>query len=456
MIKIAAADDWNLDAPPFQVKLASAGLRGHDYKDFVKRAGHEFLDKINSTKLAPDEVMVHLPLVGATEFYSNNRNGDGFRKKACQNYHHTFVKLGRLYRDHANEDPYNSYGRIIASTYREPLGRLELLVGYNGSPKTATVNGGHVADRELQKLASGTMNSSSMACRVAYDVCSGCGNKARHRGEYCTPDMCKYGGLRDHIGQIASDGHSLHADNPHPYFFDCSDVPKPAERIANALGIVKQAGILRRPAELSPKQLEYWGHQDHGRFIQAFDQQELAMLEETVKTANYAELPASSFCLPPAGFSAAEAVSALAYQGIALPPREFLWLVTGNEKMASVGATHLRPYLPQLFRTAPASESPAAFAPAPYLPLTTWAAKMAADYSLITPYVVKRAARSALHGNVSRHINNTLLKTADACTSQLLDEYRHYQRGFLATVQQQFPQDFSATRLFMLCRNKLS
>ena len=71
-----------------------------------------------------------------------------------------------------------------------------------------------------------------MACRIPFDVCSGCGHKARTRAEYCKAATCKYGGCHDNLGKIAADGHILHVDNPNPSFFDISNVFRPADRTA--------------------------------------------------------------------------------------------------------------------------------------------------------------------------------------------------------------------------------
>lgn len=77
-------------------------------------------------------------------------------------------------------------------------------------------------------------------CKVAFDECSGCGNHARNRTEYCGPDKCtKYGGLRDNLGKTFEDGHILRAFNPEPNFFDISLVNTPADRIAYTLGVIK-------------------------------------------------------------------------------------------------------------------------------------------------------------------------------------------------------------------------
>jgi len=82
-------------------------------------------------------------------------------------------------------------------------------------------------------------------CKVAYDVCACCGNKARNRSEYCLGTdeggMCKAGGCRNRLGQVNEDGSIVHVHNPDPLFFDISKVWKPADRIAYVLGQIKEA-----------------------------------------------------------------------------------------------------------------------------------------------------------------------------------------------------------------------
>lgn len=83
-------------------------------------------------------------------------------------------------------------------------------------------------------------------CKVAYDVCSGCGNKAKSRKYYCTEKTCKYGGLKANIGRTYDDGHILRAFNPEPQFFDISLVTVPADRIAYALGVLDDFKQVKR------------------------------------------------------------------------------------------------------------------------------------------------------------------------------------------------------------------
>ena len=237
MLKIITPGSWNFDEPIVQiVKVASGGLRGDDLRSFIKRAGHNFADKVQSIDLSPGEVPVHLIALGATEFYGPNRNGDGFTEATCKKYHDTFRKNARWYRNHKNKDTKKSYGVVKLAHYNDDMKRVELIIALNSNEKAAKHNDGLVANEEMEKLAKGDDIAVSMACRVPFDVCSGCGNRARNRNEYCDSALCKYGGLRSNIGAVLEDGHILHADNPDPDFFDISRVFRPADRIAYTLG----------------------------------------------------------------------------------------------------------------------------------------------------------------------------------------------------------------------------
>ncbi len=235
-------------APVELIKTASAGLRGHDLQQLIKRAGHQFVDSMRSVRLEPGEVPIHLIAIGATEYYGPNRNGDGFKCAACRKFHKTFetkpvTKEGAYwYRNHQNKDPKKSYGVVKLAAFNEAMKRIELLVALNSTKEAADRNGGLVADKEMEKLARGEGDwGVSMACRVPFDVCSGCGNQARTRAEYCKEADCKYGGCYNNLTKVAADGHVLHVDNPTPTWFDISDVYRPADRIAYVMGEMQKA-----------------------------------------------------------------------------------------------------------------------------------------------------------------------------------------------------------------------
>lgn len=239
MIKIVSPSGWDFDGPvASSVKIASDGLRGHDRGEFVKRAGaaaNIFLPYLDSVKFAKDEEPVHLLALGASEAYGPNRNGDGFKEATCKKYHDTFVKFARHYRNHKNKDPKISYGVIKLSAYNPTMRRVELLVGLNKEKSAVDRNGGFVADKELEKLAKGEDLAVSMACRVPFDVCASCGNKARTRDEYCKAASCPAGGCADNLTKLVKMGRDtfiVHVDNPDPHWFDISTVFRPADRIA--------------------------------------------------------------------------------------------------------------------------------------------------------------------------------------------------------------------------------
>src|SRR5688500_9595764 len=216
-IKIIIPSSWNLgDAICQQIKLSNAGLVGSDYGVLVKRAGADAAAWIKKAlaNFPKDCVPLHVIAMGATEGYGPNRNGDGFKEASLKRYCDTFVKYAKHYRHHKNKDPKNCYGNVKAALYNDPMRRVELLIALNANEKAAKAYGGFVADKEIEMIESGKDIPVSMACKVAYDVCSGCGNKAKNRSEYCTEDNCKYGGCRDNLTNVASDGHILHVDNP--------------------------------------------------------------------------------------------------------------------------------------------------------------------------------------------------------------------------------------------------
>lgn len=244
MIKIVTPESLETEQPTIQlVKMASAGLTGYDLRTFQKRGAAEDLLKQAASlrdKVASDETLIHLIAMGSTEASGPNRNGDGFRANVLRQYHPTFVKHAHFYRNHANTDPLKSYGRVVTSAYNEPMHRVELLVALSNNKEAAARNKGLIADKELTKLASGIPMACSMACSVNHDLCSYCGNKAPTVASYCSGTYegghCKAGGLRHNIGsliEIDNGIHHLHADNPHPNFFDISHVTR--RRIASPM-----------------------------------------------------------------------------------------------------------------------------------------------------------------------------------------------------------------------------
>jgi hypothetical protein len=237
--KIVSPAGWPFHTPiAATMKLGRDGRfgGGNDRGSFLKRGSHQFLSLLDQIKIAADEVPLHVIALGATEKWGANRNGDGFLCGTCRDNCHTF-KTARWYYNHVHHDPKNSYGVIKAALFNEDMARVELIVALNASKSAADRNEGKIADKTLRLVGEGKPVAVSMGCRINYDVCSACGNKARTRKYYCDEDKCAGGGCKHNLGKlvkIGGDTHHMHVDNPHPVWYDISDVSdtRPADRTA--------------------------------------------------------------------------------------------------------------------------------------------------------------------------------------------------------------------------------
>lgn len=473
LIKVTTPGAYDFPEPQVQlVKVSSRGLLGEDRRNFEKRAASPLLQNFDKYLGPPDEPLVHLIAIGATELVGPNRNGDAFSEATCRKYHPTFVKFARLYRSHLNRDVRKSYGIVKASAYNEPMRRIELLVALNASPAAAKRNGGLVADKEMQKLASGQPIGVSMACRVPFDVCSYCGNRARNRQEYCqSPEEgghCKAGGLRKHIGELVEvDGtlHHLHADNPDPTWFDISHVYRPADRIAYVLGELEKSaadGKTISGAELAeemgltlPPILLVSEVKTAAERRAVGELADLAAIEQTITLS-----PVKGFLPsfhpdvqtidypPPQGYREkfAQFMRALTDRRVMLPLPHFLHLTTDLplEKAAET-AVMVRRYLPGIFtdflsRTDiadivsgmpywPADRAPEAF--------RFWAEKHAEAFSLREADVRRRAQLGVICGDTPVTIQlQSGEKTAVVCApaKALAEQYALYQLSFLGAI----------------------
>lgn len=483
MEKVITAGSWDgpgMDQPARIVKVSSRGLIGNDRTDFLKIASHVFADVIDNIKLAANEIPIHLNAVGATEGYGCNRNGDGFKEATCLAQHPTFVKDARYYAHHKNKDPAKSYGYVKKSAYNDAMRRIELLVLGNMDKEAADRNGGlPMKAATLAKLQRGEMVPFSMACKVAYDVCSNCFNKAANRSEYCTSETCispsgRQGfGCKDGLTKVADDGWQQYVENPGAMFFDISEVIKNADRIARGTTadyMMKAAAQDYVPggAELA----EFWAKQGadfslmspeesifHHRVLdQVKLARELAELERRFeasrneKDAAFARGLAPSTGLDVSRLGAlgssqlASGLAALAGEKVALTLPDFLRLITGEqgEKIASLSADVAR-HLPGVFSRV--ADNPSlntvlranAFSPSRDLPsasMREWAAKQASEHSLATAAVRDRVSRSAIHSASPPSFieKAAMVKTAglDNTSEQLAQHYALYKIAFLA------------------------
>lgn len=169
--------------------------------------------------LKPDDksVGIHVVALGDAEHFGMNRNGDLFTKKACENYHDTFVKNGHVFRHHMNKQAEKAIGKIVKSAYNAPMGRIELFI-HADKEKAAP---------ELARLEKEGEIPFSMACKVDHDRCSICGAMRKQAGDEYECDH-----VANHLGEQYDDGRKVGTFNDEPQFFDISFVGRPADRIA--------------------------------------------------------------------------------------------------------------------------------------------------------------------------------------------------------------------------------
>jgi len=179
---------------------------------------NEYLESLN-TKEGNTYALVNA--LGAGEFFGSNKNGDYFPEDALKQYHKTFEALAHVYRHHVNKDPQKSMGKVVFSHYNPKMKRVELILELDNTKSEDILN----------KLESGRLPAVSMGCRVPYDVCSICNNRAKTRADYCSH-------LRSSMNKTMPDGRKVYALNTMPKFFDISVVTIPADRTASFLSKV--------------------------------------------------------------------------------------------------------------------------------------------------------------------------------------------------------------------------
>lgn len=186
---------------------------------------------IRSAKPIPGKTQLLIDAMGAGEFYGSNVNGDYFPEAALRadgpDYgHKTFQLYAYPFKHHVNKDPGRAYGeRVTLSAYDPHMHRVLLIVS--------------VDDAKCQDILGDLANNRywdvSMGCRVPWDECSICRNRAKNRSEYCPH-------LRYQMNKILQDGRRVFAYNHLPKFFDISFV---------TIGAEKASHVLRKVASLS-------------------------------------------------------------------------------------------------------------------------------------------------------------------------------------------------------------
>lgn len=189
-------------------------------KSFTKTAEYsqQLSDFIANLKEKADKIYALINALSAGEYYGSNRKADYFPEEALKEYHKTFEAMGHVYRHHINKDPERSLGRVIFSYYNPEMHRVELIVEMDKEKATDIV----------ERLEKGDFPAVSMGCRVPWDECSICGNRAKSTALYCE-HLTKY------KNYVYPNGQKVYAINRMPRFFDISIVTIPADRTAGII-----------------------------------------------------------------------------------------------------------------------------------------------------------------------------------------------------------------------------
>lgn len=81
-------------------------------------------------------------------------------------------------------------------------------------------------------------------CRIPFDVCSVCSNKARTKREYCSH-------IKNQLLEILPDGRQVYMINPDPTFFDISYVLRPADKTARMISKVAGCHMAAKPSQIN-------------------------------------------------------------------------------------------------------------------------------------------------------------------------------------------------------------
>lgn len=216
----------------------------------VTKHASEALDYIKN--VAPEPGKTHLLLIamGGEETYGPNRNGDGFSEfpvparkggdrwwvapgqELTKHYRSFETNPAHAFQHHQNKDPSKASGHVKKAFWNPRMHRVELLTLIDNEK-----------DAEwIERVEAGEHPAVSMGCRIKYDVCSQCGNKAPTRADYC-----KHAQL---MNMINPDGTKNFVYNPDPDFFDISRVFRPADRIGYTMKKVADSIEVRLSADL--------------------------------------------------------------------------------------------------------------------------------------------------------------------------------------------------------------
>lgn len=254
MRKILEFDDtFPTGERTLQLVLPLAGGRFDTSR--VTKTASAALDYIKNVLPEPGKTHLLLLAMGAEETYGPNRNGDGFSEfpvpargkeastrndrwwiapgqELTKTYHTFETNPAHAFKHHQNKDPEKASGYVKKAFWNPRMHRVELLTVIDNEKDAEWV----------ERVEQGEYPAVSMGCRIKYDVCSRCGNKAPTRADYCKHALA--------MNQVNPDGTKNFVYNPDADFFDISRVFRPADRIGYTIKKVAAYGDVRLAADL--------------------------------------------------------------------------------------------------------------------------------------------------------------------------------------------------------------
>ena len=214
-----------------------------------KYAADDTLDYLSCVEPVEGRAIVLVLAMSASEYYGPNRNGDGFSEEPVMvngewaiapgetlpEHYKTFENNAHVFRHHINKDPKKSFGDVMKAFYNWNMHRVELLLSLDNT----------LAHDIVGRIDGGEYPGVSMGCKIKYDVCSVCGNKAPTRAQYCehvNGSNPEYG-----MNRLSPEGIRYFVWNPSPFLFDISFVFRPADRIGF---MMKKVANLDAPYEI--------------------------------------------------------------------------------------------------------------------------------------------------------------------------------------------------------------
>lgn len=271
----------------------------------------EMADFFSTIKIDTDKkAYLLINVMGASDYYGCNLNGDWFDEEDLIKYHKTFEQ-GHVFSNHKNDDPSKAFGRILFASYNMKMHRVELLVEiFKDDPR---------AQKVLSQIEAGILPKVSMGCRVMFDECLICKTRARTRDEYCVH-------ARDgRLGKLNPDGTRNAVRNPNPRFFDLSFVFKEADEGSSFMAkVASSKACIEEKESAMDKEIE--GGEVAENIEDAVDGTKKIVIDEAAAVDNCDDVLPEELLDLMSGYSFPEICSTMSALKMKLKPEEFTYL----------------------------------------------------------------------------------------------------------------------------------